>query len=44
MSRLARSLVGTSPQTVVGQQRTALPGEDNYGFVDRYTAGTRRSA
>lgn len=24
---------------IVGQQRTALPGEDNYGFVDRYTAG-----
>lgn len=23
----------------VGQQRTALPGEDNYSFVDRYTAG-----
>lgn len=24
---------------VVGAQRTALPGEDNYGWVDRYTAG-----
>jgi len=24
---------------LVGQQRTALPGEDNHGFVDRYTAG-----
>ena len=23
---------------LVGQQRTALPGEDNYGFVDRFTA------
>jgi len=23
----------------VGQQRMALPGEDNHGFVDRYTAG-----
>ena len=23
---------------VVGAQRTALPGEDNYGFVDRFTA------
>lgn len=27
------------PPTVVGAQRTALPGEDNYGFVDRFTAG-----
>jgi hypothetical protein len=25
--------------TFVGQQRTALPGEDNHGFIDRYTAG-----
>lgn len=25
--------------TQVGQQRTALPGEDNYHFVDRFTAG-----
>ena len=24
---------------VIGAQRTALPGEDNYGFVDRFTAG-----
>jgi hypothetical protein len=24
---------------LVGAQRTALPGEDNYGFIDRYTAG-----
>ena len=24
---------------LVGVQRTALPGEDNYGFVDRFTAG-----
>lgn len=27
-----------SQSVVVGQQRTALPGEDNYGFVDRFTA------
>lgn len=25
--------------TTVGQQRLARLGEDNYGFVDRYTAG-----
>lgn len=25
--------------TYVGAQRMALPGEDNHGFVDRYTAG-----
>ena len=24
---------------LVGQQRLARPGEDNYGFIDRYTAG-----
>jgi len=29
----------TTPTTLVGGQRRALPGEDNYGFVDRYTAG-----
>jgi len=29
----------SSPPAVVGQQRTALPGEDNHGFIDRYTAG-----
>ena len=29
----------SSHATVVGQQRQALPGEDNYGFVDRFTAG-----
>lgn len=27
-----------SQSAIVGQQRTALPGEDNYGFVDRFTA------
>jgi hypothetical protein len=25
-------------QEVVSVQRTALPGEDNYGFIDRFTA------
>lgn len=27
------------PSALVGAQRTALPGEDNYGFIDRFTAG-----
>lgn len=26
-------------RAIVGQQRRALPGEDNYAFVDRFTAG-----
>jgi hypothetical protein len=28
-----------TPPALVGAQRTALPGEDNHGFVDRYTVG-----
>ena len=35
---MARGTNGTRGELVQGQ-RTALPGEDNYGFVDRYTAG-----
>ena len=30
---------GRYAHAVVGAQRTALPGEDNFGWIDRYTAG-----
>ena len=32
------SMKPMTSSTLVGQQRTALPGEDNYGWVDRFTA------
>ena len=35
---MSRGTYGKSEDLVVGQ-RTALPGEDNYGFIDRFTAG-----
>lgn len=35
----SRALAPSARAPIVGQQRTALPGEDNYGFIDRFTAG-----
>jgi hypothetical protein len=38
---VSRGTYGTrtrAPTPHVGAQRTALPGEDNHGFVDRFTA------
>lgn len=35
----SRGVYGTKPApTIVAVQRTALPGEDNHGFIDRFTA------
>jgi hypothetical protein len=35
---VSRGTYGVTTETTT-VQRTALPGEDNYGFVDRFTAG-----
>lgn len=36
---MTRGTFGQAPGQVVTAQRAALPGEDNYGYVDRFTAG-----